>query len=73
MERVKWFLRIQRFTIQLAAGRIDLLAPAHFGPSAWPHLCRSHPCGSIRRGGRVNDSPNQTTTVVRMELRGSAT
>ena len=27
----------------------------------------------IRRGGRVNDSPNQTAMVVRMELRGSAT
>ena len=62
-------------------GRIDLLAPAHLKlapsptrsllPSQFYLLCRSHPCGSIRSGGRVNDSPYQTVMVVRTLITSS--
>ena len=57
-----------------AAGSQSLDVPHHF-----PLLSRCNvlmiqfAAGRIGRGGRVNDSPNQTATVVRMELRGSAT
>jgi len=59
--------RAKAFGVQSAIGRIDLLAPAHVGPSAWSHLCRSHPCGSIRRGGRFNAS-----TLQRLRFRFNA-